>query len=420
MNQPQPQPQSRFRIALQAPSRREAPARNPSRREWLASALLAIPCLAAATAQAQNRDGNRIDITGISAGNPVPLALSGFSGEVASTLRFDLEIAGCRIVSDAEAQVSLIGSNNPNVEGRLLDRNKSALLAKGYSGGSVRQQAHALADDVIKALGGQGVAQTRIAFKCEVSRGESEIFIADYDGHAAQKVTSDGTIVAAPTWVPGQRSLVYTSYRLGNPDIFLHDLATGSRRPVSRHPGLNTSAAVSADGQRVAMILSKDGSPNLYAARLDGSGVTRLTDNRQGDSSPCWAPDGRTICYSSRTGGPSTLYLIPSSGGRPKRLRLAGVSNATEPDWSPDGQSIVFTTQSPRGFEVCVVPAGGGDVTRLVEGEDPVWAPNSRTVVYARRIGNGVRVLSLLDVPTRQTKDLPRLSGSCSQPTWAR
>lgn len=399
-------------------NRPRTPSLPLSRRAWLAAAFATLPALAV---HAQSTPGsNRIIITGTSGGNPLPIALSGFSGEVESTLRFDLEVAGCRITPEAEAQVSLSGSNASNVEGHLLDRNKAALLAKAYSGGSMRHQAHALADDVIKALGGQGIAQTRIAFKCEVSRGKSEIFVSDYDGHGAQKVTSDGSIVAAPTWIPGRRALLYTSYRLGNPDIFIHDLTTGSRKPVSRQAGLNTAAAVSADGQRVAMILSKDGSPNLYVGRIDGPGTTRITDNRQGDSSPCWSPDGRTLCYSSRSGGPSTLFLVPASGGAPRRLRLAGVSNGTEPDWSPDGQNIVFTTQSGGRFEVCVVPASGGDVTRLVTGEDPVWAPNSRTVIYARRVGNGVRVLSLLDVPTRQTKDLPRLSGSCSQPTWAR
>lgn len=384
-----------------------------SRRVWLTWAVVIGPLWVAAQT-------NRIEITRFGGPTATPLALVGFSGEVATVLRFDLEVAGCRIVSESEAQFVLKGANGAQVEGRLTDRNGAALLGKTYSGGTLRQQTHALSDDVIKALGGRGVAQTRIAFKCETSPGKSEIYVADYDGHGAQRVTSDGSIVAAPTFIPGRLALLYTSYRLGNPDIFFHDLSTGGRRAFSRQAGLNTAAAASPDGQRVAMILSKDGSPNLYVSRLDGSGLLRLTDNRQGDSSPCWSPDGTTLCFSSRTGGPSTLYTIPASGGPPRRLRLAGVSNATEPDWSPDGQWIVFTTQSGGRFEVCTVPAGGGDVTRLVPGEDPVWASNSRTVVYARRVGNGVRVLSLLDVPTRQTKDLPRLSGSCSQPTWAR
>ncbi len=354
------------------------------------------------------------------AGSATPITLSGYSGEAADTLRFDLEVAGCRVVGDAEAQYTLSGGMNGGLEGRLATKAGSSLFGKVYTKGTLRQQAHALADDVIKALGGQGVARTRIAFKSELGAGHSEIYVADYDGHGAQAITSDKAIVAAPAWVPGRLAILYTSYRLGNPDIFVHDLGSGSRRPFSRRAGLNTSAAISPDGSRVAMILSKDGSPNLYVGRLEGGEVTRLTNNRQGDSSPCWSPDGNTLCYSTRANGPSTLFTVAASGGAPRRLRLAGVSNATEPDWSPDGKFIVFTTQGGGAFEVCMVPAAGGEVIRLGPGEDPVWAPNSRTILLARRVGGGKRVLSLLDAPTRQKKDLPRLSGSCSQPTWAR
>jgi len=73
------------------------------------------------------------------------------------------------------------------------------------------------------------------------------------------------------------------------------------------------------------------------------------------------------------------------------------------------------------GFEICVVPATGGSATVLVSGEDPSWAPNSRTVVFARRSG-GSRRLSLLDVFTKQYKDVSRISvsGSKSQPSWAK
>jgi Tol biopolymer transport system component len=72
-----------------------------------------------------------------------------------------------------------------------------------------------------------------------------------------------------------------------------------------------------------------------------------------------------------------------------------------------------------RNFEICVVPAEGGEAKLYTAGEDPTWAPNSRTLMFTRRVGSR-RVLSLLDVPTKQIKDAPHISGSCSQPAWAR
>ncbi len=348
---------------------------------------------------------------------PVPIAMSGFSGEVDAVLRFDLEVAGFKFVSPADAQCTLTGGNASNVQGTLaLGAAKTVIFSKAYTGGSLRRQAHALSDDVVLAITSQkGIAQTRIAFKVDTGAA-SEIYVSDYDGHAAQAVTRDNTIVAAPCW-SGQTVLYYTSYKLENPDIFRHDLSTGQRKAISRRSGLNTSAAASPDGRRVAMILSKDGAPDVYVCDADGGSLKRLTATREDDSSPCWSPDGQWICFATKSKGRRMLCKVPAAGGETQRISTSGVSNPSEPDWSPDGKWIVFTAQM-GDFEICVVPATGGSAIVLVSGEDPSWAANSRTVVFARRRG-GSRGLSLLDVPTKQVKDVPRISGSNSQPSWA-
>jgi len=347
---------------------------------------------------------------------PTWISVSGFTGEAESLLRFDLYVQGFNFTNADNAQYQIVGSNNGNLQGRVTDRiQKSTPLNKGYSGGNIVQQVHLFVDEFVKITGRDPIAQTKIAFKRDTG-ANSEIYVADFDGNSTVPVTADNTIVAAPTWAPKELALYYTSYKLGNPDIFYHNLSSGQRRVFSRYSGLNTAAAASRG--KVAMILSKGGSPDVYDCNTDGSELLRLTKTREDESSPCWSPDGEWILFATKVNGRRVLQKVRASGGTPQTVPAPGVSNPSEPDWSPDGKWIAFTAQMGN-FEICVMPAGGGSVTELVTGEDPSWAPNSRTLIYTRREG-GRRVLSLLDVPTKQYKDVSRITGSNSQPSWAK
>ena len=325
---------------------------------------------------------NSIEITkeaGPGREKPIWVSMTGFSGEAAQVLQFDLYVQGFGFTNAENAQYLISGSSNGNLQGRATDRiNKSSLVSKAYSGASVRRQAHAFADDFVQALQRKGIAQTKLAFKGQTGPN-SEIFISDFDGYNAQAVTHDNSIVAAPEWVPGHLALYYTSYKLNHADIFYHDLSSGARRTFARYGGSNISPAASPDGSKVAMILSKDGWTDLYVCNADGSGLKRLTKSPQDESSPCWSPDGQWICYASKDRERRALRKISPAGGEAQYVSTAGAPNPTEPDWSPDGKWIAFTSQS-RSFQICVVPSSGGPAVALVEGEDPSWAPNSRTL----------------------------------------
>jgi TolB protein len=379
--------------------------------------LLTLACVARIGASAAE-DINIFKSAGV---RLVPINISGYTGEAESVLRFDLELAGFELAGADHAQYLLAGKNDgTQVEGRLTDRlSKANLLAKAYTGGTVRSQAHALSDEIVAlVMRVPGVARTKIVFKTEKPNGNSEIFVSDYDGHNASPITDDNSIVAAPAWLSKKWHLFYTSYKSGYPWIYSHNLTSGERIPFAKYPGLNTSVTVSPDGTKVAMVLSKSGSPDIWVSNLDGTGLTQLTKTREDESSPCWSPDGSKICFASRLNERRGLSVIPASGGVTVRLRTDGILNPSEPDWSPDGKTIVFTSQMGN-FNICTVPAQGGSAEVLVTGEDPSWAPNSRTVVFTRRTGNK-RVLSLLDVPTKRVKDTAQISGSRSQPSWAK
>jgi hypothetical protein len=55
----------------------------------------------------------------------------------------------------------------------------------------------------------------------------------------------------------------------------------------------------------------------------------------------------------------------------------------------------------------------------LVPGERPSWSLNSRTLIFNYSVGYR-GVLSVLDVFTKQVKDIGRISGSNSEAAWKR
>ncbi len=386
------------------------------------SALLTAAALTAWAAEQSLDIDREIDVLGFV--KPIPVQVTGFSREAEAILKFDLLFMGFEFTAQDKARYLIQGKNSPGrIEGIVYDPiAKQTKLAKAFTGANLRAQVHALADDIAQTLTGKpGIAQTKIAFVAKPTGvGVGEIHVADFDGYNAQAVTQDRVIVAAPAWA-GRGALFYTSYKFGKPDIFSQSLASGARKAVARFNGMNSSAAVSPDGRRLAMILSKSGNPQVYVGNLDGSDLRQLTSGKGVNACPCWAPDNQTLCFVSDRGGSPGLYTIPAGGGTPARLPTIGVGRPTEPDWSPDGKYIVFTSQYRRGFNICLVATSGpkrGDAVVLADGQDPAWAPNSRAVVFARSAGN-LHVLSLLDVPTKQVKDIARISGS-EQPSWAR
>ena len=352
---------------------------------------------------------------------PIPVSLEGFTGEGAQVLKFDLYVQGFSFVGPDAAQYLIKGSDAGNITGSLADKYaKNTLFSKSYNGASLRRQAHAFADDIVAAVRGTKtpIGGTKIAYKSQAAGGNGEIFVADFDGSSPQAVTSDAAIVAKPAWVPGRMALYYTSYARSNPDIFYHSLSSGERRVIAGYSGLNTSAAVSPDGSRVAMILSKMGSPNVWVCNADGSDLRRVTKGIE-DSSPCWSADGRTICFAAKLNSRRVLARVSAGGGEVDRLPTVGMPNPTEPDWSPDGKWIAFTSQA-GDFNICVMSADGkvGPVA-LVAGQNPSWSANSRTLVYNHGPAGHQR-LAVLDVFTKQTRDCHAASGSNSEPAWGR
>jgi len=279
------------------------------------------------------------------------------------------------------------------LEGRIYNVARGTFLGgKRYIGNAkaLRTMVHRLADEVVLRLTGErGIATSRIAY---ASRGShaSELYVMDYDGHNPVLLTGNRSINLSPRFSPDGTQLAYTSYRDGNPDLYLLNLATGQRDKISALPGLNIAPAWSPDGEWLALSLSKDGGTNLYLMRPMGRGLHRLTNSMGISVSASFSPNGRQVAFTSDRGGAPQIYVIDIEGTNLQRLTFEGNYNAS-PKWSPRGDKIAYiSNQGGDGFQVYLMNSDGSGVqqmTTLGTNEDPSWSPDGRHLVFSSTRG---------------------------------
>lgn len=192
-----------------------------------------------------------------------------------------------------------------------------------------------------------------------------------------------------------------------------------------------------------------------------------LTDGKRSDSAPKWSPDGRNLAFLSDRDKGTTLWVMPMTGGEPRRL-TAPDGFVKDFDWSPDGRRIAFTYQPMSEREklerdektdelkkrpqfkhiqrlfhkldgagwwngqythVYVIPTSGGKAKQLTSGEyddgAPRFSPNGRLVSFiSNRVPNpdlnnenaDICVIPAGGGPMRKLKDM---QGGAQGPAWS-
>ena len=281
--------------------------------------------------------------------------------------------------------------------------------------------AHQAAHDlVVKATGKPTFFLGKLAM-IGARGGAKELYLADSSAQDVRQVTQDKSIALKPRWSPDNRFIAYTSFLKRYPDVYTIELATGTRNRVAAYAGVNSGGAISPDGRSMALILSKDGNPDLYVQDLGSKRLARLTHTpRATEGSPVWSPDGSRIAYVSDASGTPQLYLLSRSGGTPERLTFRGSQNVS-PDWGANGL-IAYQTLTGGKFQIAVIdPAAKQErvITPFdASYEDPSWAPDGRHLAASRSVNYSYSVYlldSMGDKPVALT-----ISGDWYAPAWSR
>jgi len=292
------------------------------------------------------------------------------------------------------------------LEAKLVDfASKEVIFSKRYRFGddAKRRVSHTVSDEIVYYIVGErGIATTRLLL-CRRDKADKNICVVDYDGFGLRALTK-GELALSPLWLDGSR-FCYTSYKRGNPDCYLIDLAAGKKYILSQREGMNLAGSYFAPRDELAATLSVKGDQEIYVLDSAGNVVRRLTRNRAIDVSPTWSPNGAEIAFvSDRTGVPQ-IYVMDSYGGNIRRLTSG--SYDTSPAWSPKGDLIAYSSRDGGLYRLKLVSPDGlveETVTTDAYGyEDPSWAPDGRHIAATVRYGGEPWVV-VVDIDTGETR----------------
>ncbi|MBN2746708.1 MAG: PD40 domain-containing protein [Bacteroidales bacterium] len=124
-------------------------------------------------------------------------------------------------------------------------------------------------------------------------------------------------------------------------------------------------------GKKVVFTYSGD----LYLSSTDGGVAKRLTSHNGYEMFAHFSPDGKQIAFTGQYDGNTEVFVIPTSGGEPKRLTRTATLNRDDvadrmgPNnivmgWTPNGKNIIYRSrkQSFNSFvgQLYSVPSDGG------------------------------------------------------------
>ncbi|NOT34462.1 MAG: hypothetical protein HOP12_09865 [Candidatus Eisenbacteria bacterium] len=152
-------------------------------------------------------------------------------------------------------------------------------------------------------------------------------------------------------------------------DVFTAKADGSGITRLTNSPGYDAESTVSVDGKRIVFTSVRDGDLEIYTMNVDGTDVKRLTHEPGYDGGPFFSRDGKWIVYRAQHPADSALAdyraLLARHLVRPSQMDLwvmradgSGKRRVTHdpgasfaPYFTPDGKSILYSSNrdNPRG-----------------------------------------------------------------------
>jgi eukaryotic-like serine/threonine-protein kinase len=223
-------------------------------------------------------------------------------------------------------------------------------------------------------------------------------------GAASRALTRGNSTDRQPIYLPDGKSIVFSSNRGGNLDLWRVGLDDGTVTRITDDPADDWDVAVSPDGRRILWASNRTGPYEVWAAAPDGSGARQLSRDGTFAQNPQQTPDGRWILYTSSDPTRPGLWRMRADGSNPVLLVRSGALQL--PEISPDGQLVLYLDGVPSAIRVARIADGSAvpfeitvtqrSTTTAVLGRAR-WMPDGRAIAFVGQDDHGVNGVLVQD-----------------------
>ncbi|HSE43230.1 MAG TPA: M28 family peptidase, partial [Acidobacteriota bacterium] len=263
---------------------------------------------------------------------------------------------------------------------------------------------------------------TRGGYPCD------QIYIMNIDGSGVRQISTVGRSTCAYFYPDGKR-ILYSSTHAASPacpppadrsrgyvwplyesyDIY-STTTSGELKPLAPAKGYDAEATISPDGKSIVFTSDRDGDLELYVMNQDGSNVRRLTNFPGYDGGAFFSADSKQIVYRAHhitdekelkdyrdllkqhLVRPTKLeiYVMNADGTNIRQVTNNGAANFA-PFFHPDGKRIIYASNlhdpTGRNFDLYMINTDGKGLKRITDNPTfdgfPMFSSDGKKLVFA-------------------------------------